>query len=98
MGRPLLFANGQLPTGPAPQYPPIQRHKLVMKSRCYQPVISRPLIAVLYYEARQRRMPMTELVDCLLAESLADSPGWHRASRDWPELAALHNKPSQPDR
>lgn len=59
-----------------------------MKTRNYQPVISRPLIAVLYHEARQRQMPMTRLIDCLLTESLVDSPGWQRASRDWPELTA----------
>lgn len=69
-----------------------------MKTRCYQPVISRPLIAVLYHEARQRRMPMTQLIDSLLAESLADSPGWKRASRDWPELTAPHPKTGSADR
>jgi len=69
-----------------------------MKTRCYQPVISRPLIAVLYHEARQRRMPMTQLIDHLLTESLADSPGWQRASRDSPELSASHPGEDRPDR
>jgi hypothetical protein len=73
------------------------RHIYLMKTRCYQPVISRPLIAVLYHEARQRRMPMTQLINSLLTESLTDSQGWQRASSDWPELAA-HPKQDQQSR
>jgi hypothetical protein len=30
---------------------------------CYQPVISRALIAALFHEAKRRRLPMTRLVD-----------------------------------
>ncbi|MBP9224451.1 MAG: hypothetical protein KBF76_11320 [Verrucomicrobiales bacterium] len=56
--------------------------------RHYVPVISRPVVAALFHEAKRRRIPMTRLVDCLLQESLRDSPGWQRASQDWPELAA----------
>lgn len=69
-----------------------------MKTRCYQPVISRPLIAVLYHEARKRRMPMTQLINSLLTESLTDSQGWQRASRDWPELTAQHQKKESANR
>lgn len=66
-----------------------------MKKRCYQPAISRPLIAVLYHEARRRSVPMTRLINQLLTESLGDTSSWKRAARDWPELAALkpHRRP-----
>lgn len=52
---------------------------------------------MLYHEARQRQVPMTQLIDSLLTESLTDSPGWQKASRDWPELTAPHQKKGQPD-
>lgn len=59
-----------------------------MMTRHYVPAISRPVVAALYHEARRRRIPMTRLVDRLLRESLRDTPGWTRASHDWPELTA----------
>lgn len=59
-----------------------------MKQRCYQPAISRPLIAALFHEARRHRIPMTRLVDRLLTNSLRGTPGLQRAAHDWPELAA----------
>lgn len=59
----------------------------------YVPTISRPVVAALFHEAKRHRIPMTRLVDRLLRESLSDSPGWQRASQDWPELVA----PSRPD-
>lgn len=55
----------------------------------YVPVISRPVVAALFHEARRRRIPMTRLVDKLLTEALMGTPGWSEASRDWPELTAL---------
>lgn len=61
-----------------------------MKTRCYQPAISRPVVAALYHEAQRHRIPMTRLVDRLLEESLRGTPGWTRASHDWPELVAPH--------
>jgi hypothetical protein len=65
------------------------RHKILMATpRHYVPTISRPVVAALFHEAKRRRIPMTRLVDRLLKESLCDSPGWQRASQDWPELAA----------
>ncbi|MEN8713510.1 MAG: hypothetical protein ABF384_01250 [Verrucomicrobiales bacterium] len=58
------------------------------RPRHYVPAISRPVVAALYHEARSRRIPMTRLVDRLLTETLRGTPGWQRASHDWPELAA----------
>lgn len=58
------------------------------KATCYQPVISRALIAALFHEAKRRRLPMTRLVDGLLRECLHGTPGWETASRDWPELSS----------
>lgn len=52
----------------------------------YVPVISRPVVAALFHEAKRQRIPMTKLVDRLLKESLRGTPGWTEASRDWPEL------------
>ncbi|MEX2578265.1 MAG: hypothetical protein WD342_04340 [Verrucomicrobiales bacterium] len=62
------------------------------RPRHYVPVISRPVVAALFHEAQRRRIPMTKLVDRLLADSLQETPGWQRASRDWPELAAPHRQ------
>lgn len=71
------------------QFRPLPRHKTLMTpTRHYVPVISRPVVAALFHEAKRHRIPMTRLVDRLLKESLRDSPGWQRASQDWPELAA----------
>ncbi|MCB1128012.1 MAG: hypothetical protein KDM81_16080 [Verrucomicrobiae bacterium] len=56
------------------------------RTRHYVPAISRPVVAALYHEARRHRIPMTRLVDRLLTDSLLGTPGWRRASRDWPEL------------
>ena len=62
------------------------------RTRHYVPVISRPVVAVLYHEAKCRRIPMTKLVDRLLVESLVGTSGWRAASQDWPELAALNRQ------
>jgi hypothetical protein len=61
----------------------------------YVPVISRPVVAVLFHEARRHRIPMTRLVDRLLSESLRGTPGWQKASLDWPELEAQQSKNQQ---
>ncbi|MCB1085486.1 MAG: hypothetical protein KDM63_00450 [Verrucomicrobiae bacterium] len=58
------------------------------RPRHYVPALSRPVVAALYHEAKRHRLPMTRFVDRLLRESLQDTPGWHQASRDWPELAS----------
>ena len=49
------------------------------RPRHYSPVISRFLVSVLYHEARNRRIPMTRLVDALLRQSLTGSEAWERA-------------------
>jgi len=67
------------------------------RSTHYVPTISRPVVAALFHEAKRHRVPMTRLVDRLLKESLSDSPGWQRASQDWPELAASPSQ-DQPSR
>ena len=50
------------------------------KSSHYSPRIERFLVTCLYHEARDRRMPMTRLVDSLLRESLAGTTGWQKAT------------------
>ena len=42
----------------------------------YSPCINRELVRTLYHEAKHRRMPMTRLVDALLADALTGSAGW----------------------
>ena len=42
----------------------------------YSPVISRFLVCVLYHEAQRRKIPMTQLVDDLLRQSLSGSEAW----------------------
>jgi len=39
----------------------------------YSPVIQRDLVSLLYHEAKQRKLPMTKLVDKLLRQSLEDN-------------------------
>jgi hypothetical protein len=43
------------------------------------PKISRFLVSVLYHEARSRRVPMTQLTESLLRESLEGSQSWRTA-------------------
>jgi len=61
----------------------------------YVPTISRPVVAVLFHEARRHRIPMTQLVDRLLSDSLRGTPGWQNASQDWPELVAQQKQDQQ---
>ncbi len=51
------------------------------KSRHYSPVIERFLVAVLYHEARHRKVPMTRLTNQLLKDALANSVGWQQATQ-----------------
>jgi len=50
------------------------------KNPYYCPKISRFMVSVLYHEARSRQMPMTELTESLLRESLEGSQSWHVAA------------------
>ena len=49
-------------------------------NRHYSPRIDRFLVSCLYHEARERRVPMTRLVDDLLRKALAGSAGWEKAT------------------
>ncbi len=49
------------------------------QNRHYSPVIDRFLVTCLYHEARERRVPMTRLVDELLRRALTGSTGWQQA-------------------
>jgi hypothetical protein len=49
------------------------------RSDHYSPVIDRFVVSCLYHEARERRMPMTRLVNELLREALDGSVGWQKA-------------------
>lgn len=61
---------------------------------CYQPVISRALIAALFHKAKRRRLPMTRLVDGLLRECLHGTPGWETAAHEWTELNSTLFQPN----
>jgi hypothetical protein len=50
------------------------------KPRHYSPRMSRFLVAVLYHEAKNRKIPMTKLTDDLLLNALRGSPGWITAT------------------
>ena len=49
------------------------------KSTHYTPPLSRFLVCALYHEAKQRRIPMTRLVNNLVEAGLKESPGWKEA-------------------
>jgi hypothetical protein len=49
------------------------------RSDHYSPVIDRFVVSCLYHEARERRMPMTRLVNELLREALDGSVGLKKA-------------------
>jgi len=50
------------------------------KPRHYSPHISRFVVSVLYHEAKNRKIPMTQLTDDLLLNALRGSPGWLTAT------------------
>lgn len=54
------------------------------RNRHYSPAIGRFLVCALYYEARERGMPMTKLVDELLKAALLGSVGWQKARNQHP--------------
>jgi hypothetical protein len=62
----------------------------------YVPVISRPIVAALFHEAKRHRLPMTRFLDRLVRESLRDTPGWQLAQREWPELSSTPTVRDQP--
>ena len=49
------------------------------RSTHYTPPLSRFIVCALYHEARQRRIPMTQLANDLVEVGLRESPGWKEA-------------------
>ena len=49
------------------------------RSTHYTPPLSRFIVCALYHEAKQRRIPMTQLANDLIASGLKESPGWKEA-------------------
>ena len=49
------------------------------RSTHYTPPLSRFNVCALYHEAKQRRIPMTQLANDLIASGLKESPGWKEA-------------------
>ena len=45
----------------------------------YTPPLSRFIVCALYHEAKQRRIPMTQLANNLIEAGLKDSAGWKEA-------------------
>ena len=50
-----------------------------MPQKHYTPPQSRFIVCALYHEAKQRRIPMTRLVNNLVEAGLKDSAGWKEA-------------------
>jgi hypothetical protein len=50
------------------------------RQRHYSPQLTRFLVSVLYHEAKRRQIPMTQLADDLLTQSLMGSEGWKTAT------------------
>jgi len=50
------------------------------RPRHYVPTISRFIVSVLYHEAKRREIPMTQLTDDLLRQSLQGTEGWITAT------------------
>ena len=49
------------------------------KSTHYTPPLSRFIVCALYHEAKQRRIPMTQLANKLVELALKETPGWKKA-------------------
>ena len=50
-----------------------------MPQKHYTPPLSRFIVCALYHEAKQRRIPMTQLANNLVEAGLKDSVGWQKA-------------------
>ena len=50
-----------------------------MPQKHYTPPLTRFNVCALYHEARQRRIPMTQLANDLVEAGLRDSAGWKEA-------------------
>jgi hypothetical protein len=49
------------------------------RSKHYTPPLSRFNVCALYHEAKQRRIPMTQLANNLIELALKETPGWRAA-------------------
>ena len=49
------------------------------RSKHYTPPLSRFIVCALYHEAKQRRIPMSQLANNLVEAGLKDSAGWKEA-------------------
>jgi hypothetical protein len=49
------------------------------RSTHYTPPLSRFIVCALYHEAKQRRIPMTQLANNLIELALKETPGWREA-------------------
>ena len=49
------------------------------RSTHYTPPLSRFIVCALYHEAKQRRIPMTQLANNLVEAGLKESAGWQKA-------------------
>ena len=49
------------------------------RSKHYTPPLSRFNVYALYHEAKQRRIPMTQLANNLIELALKETPGWREA-------------------
>jgi len=53
------------------------------RPRYYSPPIERFLVSVLYHEAQRQNIPMTQLTNGILKNSLQGSEGWKQAEQTW---------------
>jgi hypothetical protein len=49
------------------------------RSKHYTSPLSRFIVCALYHEAKQRRIPMTQLANNLIELALKETPGWREA-------------------
>lgn len=50
-----------------------------MPQKHYTPPLSRFIVCALYYEGKQRQIPMTQLANNLIELALKETPGWKEA-------------------
>ena len=50
-----------------------------MPQKHYTPPLSRFNVCALYHEAKQLRIPMTQLANDLIESALKETPGWREA-------------------
>lgn len=53
------------------------------RPRHYSPALERFLVSVLYFEAKRQKVPMTQLANGILKQSLTGSEAWKEAETAW---------------